>query len=398
MVVLVVGALIGLLNGTLVAVFGVQPIIATLAFLFAGRSIAQLLLQGLNPSIADPTVLGIASGSILGVNGLVLAAVVPALLVLFLVRRSVFGHHLLAIGDNPRAAYLSGVPVRRVLIAVYALSGVLAAWAGVMDTSSITSANALSSGLNYELFAITAVVVGIWTFDHVGFVAALVAVVVVCGLVGAVNGGLVAYAGLAPFIVTLATLFGVRGLVYQLTDKGAKTYSVDADTSFAHLGTGTILTIGLPVLIAAVAFVVAHLVLERTAYGLAVQSVGGGGSAASLMGLPVARVTFLTYVLCGVLAGLAGMLQAAQLVSASPIIASGYELQAIATVVIGGTLLTGGSGSQLGTAAGVLLLGVINSFIVQLQLDSTWNNVVSGAFLVVVVVLQRLLVRRRASR
>jgi len=120
-------------------------------------------------------------------------------------------------------------------------------------------------------------------------------------------------------------------------------------------------------------------------------------TAATLMGLKVRRVKVSTYVISGVLAGLAGMLQAAQLVSASPIIATGYELQAIAAVVIGGTLLTGGSGSLLGTAAGVVLLGVINSFIVELQLDSTFNNVVSGGFLIVVVVLQRILNYRRGG-
>jgi len=158
--VLVVGGLIGVLNGTLVAVAGVQPIVATLAFLFAGRSLAELLLQGRNPSIRNDTVLTVSSGDVLGVNGLIIAALVPILLVAFLLRRSTFGHQLLAIGDNIRASYLSGIPVKRTLIGVYVLSGVLAAWAGVMDTASITSANALSSGLNYELFAITAVVVG----------------------------------------------------------------------------------------------------------------------------------------------------------------------------------------------------------------------------------------------
>jgi ribose/xylose/arabinose/galactoside ABC-type transport system permease subunit len=160
LLVLAVGALVGLLNGTLVAVVGVQPIVATLAFLFAGRSLAQLLLEGQNPSIQNESVLAISSGSILGVNGLIIAALVPILLVAFILRRSTFGHRLLAIGDNVRASYLSGIPVKRTLIAVYVLSGALAAWAGIMDTASITSANALSSGLNYELFAITAVVVG----------------------------------------------------------------------------------------------------------------------------------------------------------------------------------------------------------------------------------------------
>ncbi len=161
LVALLAGALVGLLNGSLVSIVGVQPIVATLAFLFAGRSIAQLLLTGMNPSIRDETlVLQISSGSILGVSGLIVAALVAAVIVLAVMRRTTFGRRVLAVGDNHRASFLSGVPVNRTLIGVYILSGVLAAWAGVMDTASITSANALSSGLNYELFAITAVVVG----------------------------------------------------------------------------------------------------------------------------------------------------------------------------------------------------------------------------------------------
>jgi ribose/xylose/arabinose/galactoside ABC-type transport system permease subunit len=157
---LVVGGMVGLLNGFLVGYVGVQPIVATLAFLFAGRSLAQLLLSGKNPSIRDTTILRVSSGSVFGVNGLIIAAAVAVVVVAFVMRRTNFGRQLLAVGDNSRASYLSGVPVRRTLIGVYIFSGVLAAWAGVMDTASITSANALSSGLNYELFAITAVVVG----------------------------------------------------------------------------------------------------------------------------------------------------------------------------------------------------------------------------------------------
>ncbi len=161
LVALLAGALVGLLNGALVGIVGVQPIVATLAFLFAGRSIAQLLLTGMNPSIRDEAlILKISSGSILGVNGLIIAALGAVAVVLAIMQRTTFGRQVLAVGDNDRASFLSGVPVRRTLIGVYVLSGVLAAWAGVMDTASITSANALSSGLNYELFAITAVVVG----------------------------------------------------------------------------------------------------------------------------------------------------------------------------------------------------------------------------------------------
>ncbi|WP_029288234.1 ABC transporter permease [Cellulomonas sp. HZM] len=158
--VLVGGALVGALNGVLVGYIGVQPIVATLAFLFAGRSIAQLLLAGKNPSVSDPVVLGVAGNKPLGIDGLIWAALAAIAIVAFLMRRSTYGRRLLAIGDNSRASFLSGVPVAPTLVLVYVASGVLAAWAGVMDTSSITSANALSSGLNYELFAITAVVVG----------------------------------------------------------------------------------------------------------------------------------------------------------------------------------------------------------------------------------------------
>lgn len=237
-------------------------------------------------------------------------------------------------------------------------------------------------------------VVGVWTNNHAGVLAAVAATALAGAAVGLVNGALVAYARLAPFIVTLATLFGVRGLVYQLTNAGATTYSVPAKSAFATLGTGTWLTLGIPVFLAIAAYAIGHVLLERTSFGLGVQSVGGGESAALLMGLNVRRVKTLTYMLSGVFAALAGMLQAAQLVSASPIIATGYELQAIATVVIGGTLLIGGSGSLLGTGAGVVLLGVIDSFIVELQLNSTWNNVISGGFLVLVVVLQRLVTTR----
>jgi galactofuranose transport system permease protein len=257
----------------------------------------------------------------------------------------------------------------------------------------------ISGGIDLSVGSVFALggVVGVYSNNHGGVLFAVAMTILACGAVGLVNGLLVSYAGLAPFIVTLATLFGVRGLVYQLTNAGATTYSVPGSSTFAQLGTGTWFSLGIPVFIAFAAYAVAHVLLERTPYGLAVQSIGGGESAATLMGLPVQRVKAGTYVACGVLAGLAGMLQAAQLVSASPIIATGYELQAIATVVIGGTLLTGGSGSLLGTGAGVLLLGVINSFIVELQLDSTWNNVVSGGFLIVVVVLQRILNYRRAG-
>ncbi len=257
----------------------------------------------------------------------------------------------------------------------------------------------ITGGIDLSVGSVFALggVVGVYVNNQAGPLAAVVATVVACGAIGLINGMLVGFARMAPFIVTLATLFGVRGLVYQLTDAGATTYSVPSDSFFAHLGTGTFLTVGIPVYIAVGLYVVFHVVLERTPFGLATLAIGGAEDAAVLMGLKVRRTKVSLYVISSVLAGVAGMLQAAQLVSASPIIASGYELQAIAAVVIGGTLLTGGAGSLVGTAAGVLLLGTINAVIRELQLDSTWNNVVSGAFLVTVVVVQRLVSYRHTD-
>jgi len=153
------GILIGLANGTLVAHLGVQPIVATLALMVAGRGLALVLLPQLK-DVRDPGMTALGSGDLLGVPYLVLIAVGLALLVAFVVRRTTFGRQLLAIGDSRPAARLAGLPVRRVLIVVYACSGALAAVAGILATARLTASDPTSLGTLMELSAITAVVVG----------------------------------------------------------------------------------------------------------------------------------------------------------------------------------------------------------------------------------------------
>lgn len=153
------GILIGLANGTLVAHLGVQPIVATLALMVAARGLALVLLPQLK-DVRDPGMTALGSGDVLGVPYLVLIAVALALLVAFVVRRTTFGRQLLAIGDSRPAARLAGLPVRRVLIVVYACSGALAAVAGVLATARLTASDPTSLGTLMELSAITAVVVG----------------------------------------------------------------------------------------------------------------------------------------------------------------------------------------------------------------------------------------------
>ncbi|MFF9373877.1 ABC transporter permease [Streptomyces griseoluteus] len=229
-----------------------------------------------------------------------------------------------------------------------------------------------------------------------GTVVALLLPLAVCAAIGLVNGLLVARTGLAPFIVTLASMLAARGLMLAITDEGADTFLVDPDSVFASLGQGKLLGMGTPVWITAVLFVGGAVLLRSTQFGQRVYAVGGNEQAAALMGAPVARTKISVYTLSGLLAGLAGALNAAYLASGVTILGYGMELDAIAAVVIGGTLLTGGLGYVSGSLVGVLLLKVIQNVINQIgSLDSAYQQVVSGAFLVLVVVAQTWLARRR---
>ena len=157
---LAAGLVAGLVNGTLVAWIGVQPIVATLALFVGGRGLALVLADGQLKSISDSTFLSLGSGELLGVPYVVLTALVVALVVGFLVRRTTFGRQLVAVGGNRRASQLSGLPVRRLLLGTYVICGVLAAIAGIRATARLQASDPSSIGLLFELYAITAVVVG----------------------------------------------------------------------------------------------------------------------------------------------------------------------------------------------------------------------------------------------
>ncbi len=157
--VLIAGMVVGSIAGSLVAFFEVQPIVATLALLVAGRGIA-VLLQASTLSVSDPTLLKFGSGSFLGIQAPFYDALIPVIIIAVVVRRTIFGRRIVAIGDNVRASYLSGIPVRKTLLAVYVVSGLLAAWAGLVVTTFTSTNDPSTNGLGYELYAITAVVVG----------------------------------------------------------------------------------------------------------------------------------------------------------------------------------------------------------------------------------------------
>lgn len=217
-------------------------------------------------------------------------------------------------------------------------------------------------------------------------------------LCGVINGGLIARFGLQPFVATLAMLMAARGAA--LTVSGNAPVMVDFAQGFPQLGMIHLGVVPLPVAITAVLYAIGVVLLNWTRFGRHVLAIGGNEEAARLAGVQVTRTLIAVYALSGVLAGLAGAFLAALSFSGSPTSALGWELSAIAAVVVGGTLLTGGIGSVGSTLTGVLLLGLI--FVVlnfergqgTFQLNSFWENVIRGAFLLIVVVFQSRLAQR----
>src|SRR5215210_6560886 len=231
---------------------------------------------------------------------------------------------------------------------------------------------------------------------HIFWPLALILPLLVCGLIGFGNGLLIARAKMAPFIVTLAGLLGIRGLA--LAFAGERPIAIGGGSSFDGFGQGQILGVSVPVIFVIVAFAFGGLILARTSYGRIIFAIGGSEESARLMGLPVDRTKVIAYTTSGALAGLAGALLAARLSAADPNAGLAWELDAISAVVVGGTLLTGGAGSMSGSLAGVLLLSILQNLINQLgTLGSYAQQVVSGFFLIVVVVVQAYLTRKERS-
>ena len=231
-----------------------------------------------------------------------------------------------------------------------------------------------------------------------GLWPALAAAVLVGLAIGLLNGGLIAAFHIQPFIMTLATLLAGRGLALIVSSNA--TVPVDFAAGFVALGQRKLGPVPLPVIIVIVAYVVGSIVLNFTRFGRHVLALGGNEEAARLAGLPVGRITVGVYALSGALAGLAGAILAALAYSGSPTGALGWELSAIAAVVVGGTLLTGGMGSVGTTLVGVLLIGLVFNILNFergrgiFELNVYWENVIRGAFLLIVVIIQSRLARR----
>jgi galactofuranose transport system permease protein len=222
-------------------------------------------------------------------------------------------------------------------------------------------------------------------------------------VIGLLNGLAITRLKIPPFISSLAAMLAAQGLALLLANN--QSVSVSYETAFTAVGQGDWLGFPIPAWIAALAYLVGSICLNLTGTGRYVLAIGGNEEAARLMGLPVDRVKLWLYLLSGLLAGLAGIILAAQFGAGQPTEGVGWELFAIASVVVGGTLLTGGQGSVGATLAGVLLLGLIFNILNfenglgWISLSAYWQSVIRGLFLMFVVIFQsRLVVRQTVTR
>jgi ribose transport system permease protein len=210
---------------------------------------------------------------------------------------------------------------------------------------------------------------------------------------GLANGALIAYLDLPPFIVTLGALTAWRGTAYLVANG---TTVINRDLNFAWIGNNYLGPIPWLVVIALLAVAASWFVLRRTVLGVQIYAVGGNSRAARLTGIKVNRVLLFVYGVSGLLSGLAGIMSASRLYSATGMLGNGYELDAIAAVILGGTSFTGGIGTIVGTLVGALIIAVLNNGLTLLNMSYFWQLVVKGLVIIAAVTIDRL--RRRNRR
>jgi len=208
--------------------------------------------------------------------------------------------------------------------------------------------------------------------------------------VGLINGIIISKGKLQPFIVTLATMTILRGATLVFTD--GKPISLGTGTSaiaFSKIGGGTILGIPTPVVIMIFAFAICYYILTQTKMGRYTYALGGNEEATKLSGLNADRIKMFVYTISGLLASVAAIIITSRLFSAQPTAGDGYELDAIAAVVLGGTSLTGGKGKISKTIVGALIMGVLSNALNLLDVSSYYQMMVKGVVILIAVLLDR---------
>ncbi|MBQ9400612.1 MAG: ribose ABC transporter permease [Bacteroidales bacterium] len=246
--------------------------------------------------------------------------------------------------------------------------------------SILALSGAVAAGLTRNGLAVGGVFVG-FTFWG-GILAALLT----GAILGAFNGLMVTRFKVPPFVATLGMMTIARGLTMLYTGGFPIT---GLSNAFRFLGTGWFLGVPMPVWVAAVIILFFAFYMKKTPTGRYIYAIGGNQRASLLSGIRVDRIILLVYTLAGVLSAVAGLLVTARLDSAQPNAGAGYELDAIAAVVIGGTSLSGGRGSIAGTVVGALIIGILNNGLVLLDVSPFWQQVIKGFVILGAVIIDK---------
>lgn len=264
---------------------------------------------------------------------------------------------------------------------------------GVGMTIVITSGGIdLSVG---SLLAVSAVLSGISLRAGIGLFGTIVLVIAVGCLIGAFHGYFIGYRDIPPFITTLASMSILRGLALVIT--GGFSIPIPASSPFILLGRGWFFGVPIPVWIALVVVLAGMVLLFKTRFGLHATGLGTNEEAVRRTGINVKRVKMRIYMLSGALAALGGIIVAARLGSGSSYSGVAFELRVIAAVIVGGTVLTGGSGKMVGTVLGTILVAFIGNGLIQLGVDAFYERIVEGSILLLAITVNQALSKRRTE-
>lgn len=211
----------------------------------------------------------------------------------------------------------------------------------------------------------------------------------VLGLVlGAVNGLLITKGKMAPFIATLATMTIYRGLTLVYTD-GNPITGIGESFIFKYVGRGYLFGVPFPIILMLISFIALYVILHKTTFGRKTFAIGGNEKASFIAGIKNDRIKIGVYAISGLMASLAGIIITSRLNSAQPTAGQAYEMDAIASVVLGGTSLSGGRGRIMGTLIGALIIGTLNNGMNLLGVSSFYQQVVKGIVIIIAVLLDR---------
>lgn len=249
----------------------------------------------------------------------------------------------------------------------------------------------LTGGIDLSVGSTLALTSAIFAGLLQGGMPTILAILISLGLgliLGLLNGILITKGKLAPFIVTLATMTIFRGLTLVYMD-GRPIAGPKDDFAFQFLGKGQFFGIPFQVILFIITYLILWILLTKTSYGRKIYAVGGNEKASFISGIKIDKVKILVYVISALMAVLSGLVLTSRLNSAQPTAGSAYEMDAIAAVVLGGTSMTGGSGSLTGTLIGILILGVLNNGLNLLGVSSFYQQIVKGVVILIAVLIDR---------